>query len=177
MSVTNKVCDSHVCTCASKDRSRSMKSVRLLTMSLLTMWLPSELNNRPSPAFGCAKNIYSLNRARPINWPAMGCGAALPPKKDTDKKTQTWKRNHIYGSENRKGRKGRGGGENYPTEIKDSYAAQKIWAFPLPFPDLQRLLRSAAPAYKHQIAWLNSHVALTLSDIYIPIEVFLFLKF
>lgn len=129
--------------------------------ALSSLWIcPQHLFTKLSGANRLARNRVraALLKRRKKNW-------------------NTERRNCIYRSEKRKGRKGGGGGENYQTEIKDSFAAQKIWASSLPFPDRRRLLRSAAPSCRSQIAWLNSHVALTLSDIYIPIEVFLFLKF
>lgn len=51
------------------------------------------------------------------------------------------KKLHLQHTERRKGR---GRGKNDESEIKDSFVAQKIWVFPLPFPDLQLLFLSLA---------------------------------
>lgn len=140
----------------------SLVSLTNATQSVLSsLWLcPQHLFTKPSEANRLA---YTMVRAS-IKTKYRPCHPPI--------KKETWKRNRICRTERRKRR---GGGENDETEIKDSFAAQKIWVFP--FPDPQLLFLSGVPWCRSQIAWLNSRVELTLSDIYIPIEVFLFLKF
>ena len=100
-------------------------------------------HNQPSPAFGYAHNIYSCTKPSEANrlaYTMVGASvktkyrACFPFHEKKKVKKENMKKKYICSAERRKGRWGR---ENDESEIKDSFAAQKIWVFPLPFPDLQ----------------------------------------
>lgn len=107
-------------------------------------------HNQSSPAFGYAHNIYFYTKPSEANRLAYTVVRAsvkneiqtpfsFPPKKRKKKKHET----EITFTAPKEEERERGG-ENDESEIKDSFAAQKIWMFPLPFPDLQLLCLSLA---------------------------------
>lgn len=126
----------------------------------------------PAAPLAVAKTFIQAKQATPIDWPTLRRKADW---KEIALKREGGQGNHISGIDEKKRfnvemKKT----ENDTVEIKNSFATQKMEVAPLPLPDPGLLRLSGS---RSQIAWLNSRVELTLFDIYIPIEVFLFLKF